>query len=83
MSSATLPATPAVPAVSSDEALRVARLDAESVYGDLSDYRIEVVLDPDGWHIKYRLKNPNLNGGGPHYVIDVATGAILSKKYYQ
>jgi hypothetical protein len=41
------------------------------------------MLEPDGWHVEYYLKDPNLNGGGPHYVIDVQTGAILSKKYYQ
>jgi hypothetical protein len=38
---------------------------------------------PDGWHIDYQLKNPLSNGGGPHYVIDAATGAIVSKRYEQ
>ena len=40
-------------------------------------------LEPDGWHIDYELKDPNLNGGGPHYIIDAATGAILHKRYEQ
>ena len=83
MSTATTSSPQSLPAVASDAALRVARVDAESVYGDLADYRIEVVLEPDGWHIDYWLKNTHLNGGGPHYVIDATTGVILSKKYYQ
>jgi hypothetical protein len=68
---------------SSDEALHNARLDAESVYGDLDGYRIAVVLEPDGWHVDFELKDTNLEGGGPHYVIDAASGAIVSKRYEQ
>ena len=44
---------------------------------------MEIRRDDDGWHIDYELKNPRLNGGGPHYVIDATTGEIISKKYYQ
>ena len=73
----------AAPAISSDMALQVARLDAEPVYKDLSGFRIPITLESDGWHIEYYLKNPNLSGGGPHYVIDASNGTILSKKYYQ
>jgi hypothetical protein len=69
--------------VSSDEALRVARLDAEKAYRDLSPYRVTIVLETDGWHIDYELKNPNAQGGGPHYLIDATSGAILAKKYAQ
>ena len=69
--------------LTSDEALRVARADAERAYRDLSRHRIEIDLEPDGWHITYKLKDATLNGGGPHYVIDAATGEIVSKKYYQ
>jgi hypothetical protein len=69
--------------ITEEEALEVARLDAERAYRDLSPYRVEVTLEPDGWHIEYRFKNSNVNGGGPHYVIDAQTGAILSKMYYQ
>jgi hypothetical protein len=79
---ATAPAaTP--PMVSCDQALAVARVDAEKAYHDLSPYRIVVVIEADGWHIDYQLKNPLTKGGGPHYVIDAATGAILSKRYEQ
>ena len=74
---------PNIVSIVSDKALQIARLDAEKVYQDLGRFRIEVVLEPDGWHVEYSLKDPNLNGGGPHYVIDAATGNIVSKKYYQ
>jgi len=66
-----------------DEALRIARIDAERAYRDLTPYRIRVAQESDGWHVDYELKNPNLNGGGPHYVIDGATGEIRSKVYEQ
>jgi hypothetical protein len=69
--------------ISSDQALQVARLDAEKAYRDLSPYRIQITLEQDGWHIDYELKNPKLHGGGPHYLIDPDTGAILWKKYEQ
>jgi hypothetical protein len=66
-----------------DEVLRIARLDAEKAYHDVSRFRIMLEKQPDGWHVDYELMNPNLNGGGPHYVIDPATGAIHSKRYEQ
>jgi hypothetical protein len=70
-------------AISCDRALQVARLDAEKAYRDLSPFRIQIVLEPDGWHIDYDLKNLKLRGGGPHYVIDARSGTILSKRYEQ
>lgn len=70
-------------AIPADEALHVARLDAEKAYGDLTPFRIILVLEQDGWHVDYELKNPNWNGGGPHYVIDGQTAAIVSKRYEQ
>ena len=73
----------AVPSITSDQALRVARLDAERVYRDLSPYRASVSLEQDGWHVDYDLKDPHLQGGGPHYVIDPGNGAILIKQYEQ
>ena len=69
--------------LSSDEVLRIARLDAERAYRDLTAYRIAIALEADGWHVDYLLKDPSRNGGGPHYVIDPASGAITSKKYGQ
>jgi hypothetical protein len=69
--------------ISCDQALKIARSDAESVYRDLSLYRISVALQPEGWQVDYELMNADLQGGGPHYVIDARTGAILAKRYEQ
>jgi hypothetical protein len=66
-----------------DQILTIAQADAARVYRDLSPYRIQLVLEPDGWHVDYDLKDPRLKGGGPHYVIDAHTGAIVSKRYEQ
>lgn len=69
--------------ISCDEALAIAQKDAEAVYRDLSGFRIIIERRPDGWHIDYELSDVYLNGGGPHYVIDAMTGAIIAKKYEQ
>jgi hypothetical protein len=66
-----------------DEALRIARQDAETAYRDLSGYQITLALEADGWHVDYHLTKPLTAGGGPHYVIDPASGAIIKKVYYQ
>ena len=76
-------ATLQVPNFSCDQALRIAREDAEKVYRDLSRYHIRLALEADGWHVDYELKAPNVRGGGPHYIIDQANGAIVSKRYEQ
>ena len=70
-------------AITSDQALRIARLDAEKAYRDLTPYRITLVLEDDGWHVDYDLKVPLGNGGAPHYLVDPISGAILWKKYDQ
>ena len=66
-----------------DQVLAIAQADAARVYRDLSVYRIQLVLEDDGWHVDYELKNPRLKGGGPHYIIDAHTGAPISKRYEQ
>ena len=66
-----------------DQALSIAQGDANSAYRDLSPFRIQLLLQDDGWHVDYDLKDPNWKGGGPHYIIDAVTGAILSKRYEQ
>jgi hypothetical protein len=71
------------PVISCDQALTVAKIDAERVYPDLLAFRITVVFEDDGWHIDYTLKDTRMNGGGPHYVIDAMSGKILSKRYEQ
>jgi hypothetical protein len=69
--------------LAADEALRIAHADAVTAYRDLTPYRIHLALEPDGWHIDYMLKDPKLKGGGPHYLIDPITGAIVWKSYEQ
>jgi len=69
--------------ITSDEALKVARLDAEKAYHDLSPYRVFVELNDDGWHVDYELKNRQSQGGGAHYIIDAQTGVIRNKRYEQ
>jgi hypothetical protein len=66
-----------------EQALAIAQVDAARSYRDLSGYRICLVLEDDGWHIDYELKDPALTGGGPHYVIDADTGDIVSRRYEQ
>lgn len=77
MSATTLQAIPA------DRALAVAQADAVVAYRDLTPYRIALVLEADGWHVDFELKDPRLKGGGPHYLIDAHTAQIVSKRYEQ
>ena len=66
-----------------DQILSIAQADAIQAYQDLTPYRIRLVLEADGWHVDYELKDPRRKGGGPHYVIDATTGDIVSKRYEQ
>jgi hypothetical protein len=66
-----------------DQALSIAQADAVRAYRDLNEYRILLVLEDDGWHVDYELKDPHSKGGGPHYIIDAVAGSILSKRYEQ
>lgn len=68
---------------SSDQVFHIAQADAERAYSDLSGYNVTVTLCDDGWHVDYELKDPQVNGGGPHYIIDSATGEIVTKRYEQ
>ena len=69
--------------ITSDEALKIARLDAERIYRDLTPYRVLLELHEEGWHVDYELRNAQAQGGGAHYVIDAQTGTIRTKKYEQ
>lgn len=72
------------PPVTRQQAIAIAEADAVPVYGtDLNHLTLEVVLQDDGWHVDYWMRKPRWAGGGPHYIIDAATGAILFKKYSQ
>lgn len=78
---------PPPPTISSAQALAIATADAETAYrGNFGRFRIEIVLEDDGWHVTHEIHQRHgsrVAGGGPHYIIDAHTGAILSKKYYQ
>jgi hypothetical protein len=71
------------PTVTSDEALRIARSDAERVYRELHLYAITLRLEQDGWHVDFDFKDETAQSGGPHYVIDATTGHIAWKRYEQ
>jgi hypothetical protein len=42
-----------------DQVLAIAQADAARIYRDLSLYRIQLVLEDDGWHVDYELKVDN------------------------
>lgn len=63
--------------------LKIAENDAKSVYKDLSIYKVKTTLRKDLWYVDYELSNPQMLGGGPHYVISAKTGKILSYRYEQ
>jgi hypothetical protein len=69
--------------IAGDKALAIAQADAARAYRDLSLFRIQLVLEDDGWHVDYELNNSRLKGGGAHYIIDAQTGVILTKRYDQ
>ena len=71
------------PILAADQILTFAQSDAVRAYGDLSVYSVRLSLEDDGWHVDYDLRNPRMKGGGPHYVLDPATGTILTKRYEQ
>src|SRR5271168_4046178 len=75
--------TPSAAVLSGDQALSIAQTDAMKAYRDLSAYRIDLVLEKDGWHVDYNLKDRKLKGGAPHYLIDAHSGIIVSKRYEQ
>jgi len=71
------------PRLSSDQVLKIARMDAETAYRDLSRFSIRISEEPDGWHVDYELKDQRARGGGPHYVIHPLSGEIVTKRYEQ
>jgi hypothetical protein len=70
----------AVSAVSCVQALDVAHRDASRINREPNKFQITVVLADDGWHIDFYLKDPDLCGGGPHYIINAETGSITWKR---
>jgi hypothetical protein len=80
-----VPTVVSTPTISRQQAVTLAEADALPMYGPewLNSLRLQVTLQDDGWHVEYHQWRPRHTGGGPHYVIDATTGAIVSKKYYQ
>jgi len=72
-----------MPRIAEMRAREIAREDAKKAYGDLSAYDVKTVLEKDGWHIDYELKEKASQGGGPHYLIDPHDGKIIKKEYEQ
>ena len=72
-----------MPRIAEMRAREIAQDDAKQAYGDLSAYNVKTVLEKDGWHIDYELKEKSSQGGGPHYLIDPQNGKIIKKKYEQ
>lgn len=66
-----------------EEALKIAKEDAQQIYRDLSIYKIKAELKDEKWFVDYNLSNPQMVGGGPHYVISAKTGKIISYRYEQ
>jgi hypothetical protein len=79
----TMTETAQPPQLSAVQVLGIAEADAIQAYRDLSPYQIRLALLSDGWHVDYELKDPAIKGGGPHYVIDPSSGAILRRTYEQ
>lgn len=65
-----------------EEAVAVARSDGNKAYGSLEPYALKV-CELSGWWVVIFSPREGLDGGGPEYVIDKETGAIVDKKYYQ
>lgn len=60
------------PPVTSDQALRIAEADAATTYENLNRFRIEISLEDDGWHVKYRSSSQLAHDSSP------AAGRITS-----
>ena len=67
-----------------DEALRIAREDARTVYPNLEAYTESAELENNEvWKVDYELRDTGAQGGGPHYAISAESGEILAKRYEQ
>jgi hypothetical protein len=64
------------------EAIAIAKKDGKKAYGSLLKYRVTVCELSSVWVVAFSPR-PELDGGGPEYVIDKRRGNILDKKYYQ
>lgn len=72
-----------VTSIDREAALKIANDNAITAYRDLSIYEITAELKDGKWYVDYNLTDPQMTGGGPHYVISEATGEILNMRYEQ
>jgi len=66
-----------------NKALKIADENVGRFYRDLSVYDVLIRLEDNNWHVDYILKDKNLDGGGPHYIISAATGEISDMRFEQ
>jgi len=69
--------------IDKNKALEIADENAGRFYRDLSVYDVLIRLEDNNWHVDYILKDKNLDGGGPHYIISAATGEISDMRFEQ
>ena len=69
--------------ITKEQALAIAKKDAEKEYGDLSYYEVSCTLKDEAWHIDYALIDKSLLGGGPHYIISATDGTFIDIRYEQ
>ena len=65
-----------------EDAVAVAKKDGMEGYGSLASYDLVVCELAKVWIVVFFPKE-GMDGGGPEYVVDKASGRILDKKYYQ
>ena len=69
--------------IDKEKALKIAHENAGRFYRDLSVYDVLAELKDNNWHVDYILKDKNLDGGGPHYIISAETGEIADTRFEQ
>ena len=69
--------------IDKERALEIAQENAGRFYRDLSVYDVLIRLEGNNWHVDYILKDKNLDGGGPHYIISATTGEIADMRLEQ
>jgi hypothetical protein len=71
------------PPITEKDALAIADENARRIYRDLSIYHVDAKLVDGDWHVDYELSDPQMVGGGPHYVISGESGEIKTFRYEQ
>ncbi|MBU0488136.1 MAG: hypothetical protein KKD31_09325 [Bacteroidetes bacterium] len=66
-----------------DSILKIAEKTALTAYRDLSIYDVSAELKDGKWYVDYNLTDPQMLGGGPHFVISDSTGEILECRFEQ